>query len=189
MILDTIKNQKLLIAFVFLSFFISFAHSLYFRIEPSVDARAYDKIAVNLINGRGYSEETDVPLEKDFSIVRVGPGYEFFLALVYKTFGHKYGAVWFFQGIFHALTALFVFFLSKRIFKDAWRPPIGFAAASLIAFSPDLILASSMLLTENLAVFLIALASYFFFRYFNEAKWRDFLFFTLFFSFSVFVRS
>ncbi|MDP2909630.1 MAG: hypothetical protein Q8N69_00980, partial [bacterium] len=110
-----LKENKILLIILIISFGISLIHSFYFRIQPIVDARAYDNIAVNLINGNGYKEDVNAAPDKDFSIGRVGPGYEFFLAGAYTIFGHHYGIVWILQAIFHVLTALFVFLISKEI--------------------------------------------------------------------------
>src|SRR3989338_8964042 len=143
------KEKSLLLLIVFLAFTISLSHSFYFKITPSVDARAYDRIAFNLINGKGYVENPDIPFENDFSIARVGPGYEIFLAGVYYIFGRHWGIIWILQAIFHAFSALAVFLISKKIFGGVQRPIIGLSSAALVAFSPDLIVSSSMLLTET----------------------------------------
>lgn len=180
---------KYLILIVSAVFCVSLVHSFYFKIRPAVDARAYDNIAFNVISGNGYVENAFIPIEKDTSIIRVGPGYELFLAGVYKMFGHNYQAVWIFQAIFQALIALFVFLISKEILKDNWRPIIGFISAILAGFSPDLIVASSMLLSENIAIFLMTASVYFFFKHWNEGGWFNIIVFTILFSFSVLVRS
>ncbi|KKS14599.1 MAG: Glycosyl transferase, group 1 family protein [Parcubacteria group bacterium GW2011_GWB1_41_6] len=56
--------KKLFFLIIVLSFIIPLAYSFYFRIHPSVDARAYDNIAYNLASGRGYRESLDIPLDK-----------------------------------------------------------------------------------------------------------------------------
>ena len=40
------------------------SHSFYFKIKPAVDARAYDRIAMNIIGGNGYVEDATVLVEK-----------------------------------------------------------------------------------------------------------------------------
>jgi hypothetical protein len=162
------KEKKILLLIIFFAFVISLSHSFYFKITPSVDARAYDHIALNLINGYGYVEDPDVSFENDFAIVRVGPGYELFLAGVYYIFGRNLEIVWILQAIFHALSALLAFLIAKKIFKNAKHAIIGLSASALVAFSPDLIISSSMLLTENLGIFLILVSVYFFFDCFDE---------------------
>src|SRR3989338_1222342 len=101
------RNQKIwLIIFLAATIFISLSYSFYFQISPAVDAGAYDNIARNLVQGNGYLEALGVPPEKDNSIIRVGPGYEIFLAAIYYIFGHHYEAVWIIQGLISALSAL-----------------------------------------------------------------------------------
>jgi len=166
--------KKLLWGIVFASFLLSLTHSFYFQIEPSVDAGAYDRIAVNILNGHGYRQNFDLPFEKDNSIGRVGPGYEFFLVGVYFIFGHHYEVVWFLQAIFHALSVLLVFLIMRKVGPSAEGPTLNVRAAALIAavifgFYPDLIIGSSMLLAETLAIFLMLLSIFIFFRILDKS--------------------
>lgn len=162
--------KKLFFLIIVLSFIIPLAYSFYFRIHPSVDARAYDNIAYNLASGRGYRESLDIPLEMDYSLVRVGPGYEFFLAGLYYIFGHRYWPVWIVQSLLQALAAVLTFLIAKEIFKKNWDPKIGLVAAAFVGFSPDLITISAMLLSETLAIFLVLLSVYLFFKYYSQKK-------------------
>ncbi len=144
---------------------LSLSYSFYFRIQPSVDARAYDSIAWNLASGNGYRESSDVPILEDNSILRVGPGFEAFLAAIFFVFGHNYAAVWVAHAILHAATAALVYLSAVMIFQSSDnKEKIGLLSASIIAFSPDLITMSGMLMSETLGVFLVALAIFLFFR-------------------------
>ncbi|MFH1956622.1 MAG: glycosyltransferase family 39 protein [Patescibacteria group bacterium] len=183
------NHTKYLILIITIVFCLSLAHSFVFKIRPAVDARAYNTIAENIVKGNGYKEDANAPMEKDVSIIRVGPGYELFLAGVYRAFGFHYEVVWVFQAIFQSLIALFVFLISRQILKNNWSPIIGLSASALIGFSPDLIVASSMLLTENLAIFLLIGCLYFFFRYWDGGNWIDIILFSIIFSFSILARS
>src|SRR3989338_6652055 len=171
-LLDTIEKheRKFLTGIVILAFLVSAAYSLFYRIQPIVDADAYDLIAKNLVSGQGYRLETDVPLAKDRVIIRVGPGYEFFLAAIYAIFGRHLWILWLFQAAFHAVSAWLVFAIAKLVFKENWHSLIGIGAAALFAFHPDLIIASSMLLTENLAIFIMLLTIYNAFSYFEKTS-------------------
>ncbi|MDP3999633.1 MAG: glycosyltransferase family 39 protein [bacterium] len=165
------KNQKLILAAVLLGVFIcGLAYSFYFRIPPAVDARAYDSIARNIVAGNGYRGSLEGPLDQDNSIMRVGPGYEFFLAAIYFIIGYSYEVIWVIQAFLLALSALLVFGVSRQVFKDNWSFSAGIVAAVLIGFSPDLITMQGMLMTETLGVFLITLSAYLFFRYFNSQR-------------------
>ncbi len=167
------KQKNIFAVFLLAVFSISLAYSFYFRIQPAADARAYDNIAWNIVQGNGYLEIAGTPLDKDNSIIRVGPGYEFFLAVIYYIFGHSYEAVWVLQALLMVLSALLVFLTAKEIFRTDWNFLIGMTSAALIGFSPDLITMQGMLMTEILGVFLIILSAYIFCRYHNsmEKSW------------------
>lgn len=154
-------------------FVVSAAYSLYFRIHPSVDAKAYDRIAWNMSSGNGYREMIGIPLEQDSAILRVGPGYEYFLAAIYFIFGRQYWLVWLIQALLLAGTAGLAYLLSREIFGSFWNKTIGLAVAALVGLSPDLITVSGMLMAETLAVFLIVLTAWLFFRYYNECERRQ----------------
>ena len=148
---------------------VSLAYSFYFRVPPAVDARAYDNIAWNLVSGNGYQEDASVPIREDNAIMRVGPGYEFFLAGIYYLFGHHYEAVWVIQALLLATSAFLVFLLAKEIFSFGDGSYfIGIIAAILTGFSPDLITMQGMLMSETLGIFLIISTVYLFFRYWNS---------------------
>jgi len=152
--------QKLILIVAGASFLLSLSYSFYYRVPLYVDARAYDEIAQNITEGFGYRESPDLAIEQDHSIMRVGPGYELFLASVYKIFGHHIEIIWILQALFQAASVWLSFTISRLVFKENWHPLIGIVAALLIAFSPDLILSSSMILTETLSVFLMLLTVY-----------------------------
>jgi len=165
------KKQNLILVLVLLgAFLVSLSYSFYFRIPPAVDAKAYDNIAWNLVLGSGYRESLDTAIQKDNSIIRIGPGYEIFLAVIYYIFGHNYEAVWIAQALISALSALLVFLITKEVFGARWNFLIGITAAVLIGFSPDLVTMQGMLMTETLGVFLIALTAYLFCRYYNAEE-------------------
>lgn len=146
--------------------FLSVAYSFYFQIPSLVDARGYDRIAWNLVQGNGYREDASLSYDADIAILRVGPGYQFFLAALYAVFGHHLAAVWVANAILLALTAGIVYLLARRIFRSSpHRFAIGVVAALFIAFSPDLITIAGMVMTETLGVFLVALSALCFFWY------------------------
>ena len=178
------KNLTLLQRNIFLGilgavFLLSLSYSFYFRIPPAVDARAYDTIAWHLVQGYGYREWLEIPLNNDNAIIRVGPGYEFFLAGLYFLFGHHYEIVWVAQAFLLMLMALLTFLTAREVFSNsflenmevgcssrAWL--IGVVAAFLVGFSPDLITMQGMLMTETLGIFLVVLSVYLFFNALNR---------------------
>lgn len=141
---------------------LSLGYSFHFRIEPIVDARAYDGIAWDIAQGNGY--------DRDSAVGRPGPGYEYFLALIYYIFGHSYAAVWVIQAILLAATACLVFLISRLALGELWHPVAGLASAALVGWSVDLITVSAMLMTEIFFLFLLVLAVYLFFKYVNDKK-------------------
>lgn len=161
-----IKNYILFII-IGLSLLASLFYSFYYKIKPVVDAQAYDNIAVNLLDGYGFRENKTKSFEFDTAIVRAGPAYEFFLAGIYKVFGHHYESVWIFQALLHALGAWFLYLASKKIFKE-YGKQIGILAAALFGLHPDLIEISAMLMTETLYLFLITLIIWLFVELYQD---------------------
>lgn len=167
-----IIRNRIIILIVLAAFLASMVYSFYFRIRPYVDAAAYDIIAWNLVQGNGYRENLSVDIQYDYAIARVGPLYEYFLAGIYKIFGHHYEWVWFFQAILHALSAFFIYSLCLVVFDYSEKKRyIGFLAAAIFGFYPDLLEISAMLMTETMYLFLLILMVYLFFRFFDQRKW------------------
>lgn len=133
---------------------LSLGYSFYYHDRPRVDAKAYDAIAWNLASGNGYVEHqsnADTPVLDD-AVVRVGPGYQFFLAGIYSLVGHKVWAVWIVQAILRALTVLLIALIAFRVWPDKERTAT--IAAWIFAVSPDLTVVSGLLLTETFFLFL-----------------------------------
>lgn len=157
---EYLKTDRPLVYIVSFSLVISLVFAFYFQIHPVVDAKAYDRIALNILAGNGFVEDSTVPILFDSAIVRAGPGYEFFLAGIYWIFGHSYVAVWSIQAVLHTLTALLVYGLVKELAPQAHNNAARIAAA-LIGFSPDLIEIGAMLMTETVYIFLITASVYY----------------------------
>jgi len=168
-----LKINKILILILAGSFLISVGYSFHFKIKPVVDARAYDKIAQNIVNGNGYKEDSSIDMEHDYAIARVGPLYEYFLAGIYKTFGHSYGAVWFFQALLHASSAWLLYLTALLVFStNGKKRGVALWAAGIFGFYPDLIEISAMLMTETLYLFFVCSLLYLFFRFFfQQSSW------------------
>lgn len=151
---------------------VSLAYSFYYHDRPRVDAEAYNRIARNLAEGYGYVEhrENAAHPEQDDAIVRVGPGYEFFLAAIYKTFGIHIWIVWIFHALLRGASVILVFLIAKKLFPDSDKVPL--AAAFLFGFSPDLIVVNGLLLTETLFLFLLIASLYTTFLAVSESRAR-----------------
>lgn len=171
-IAENIKNNKILYVILLGSFLASLTYAFYFRIRPVVDARAYDAIAVNIAGGNGYREDLSKDITRDYAIARVGPLYEYFLAGIYKFFGHSYSAVWIIQALLRALSAGLVYLAALLVFAEAhYCRRVALLAAAIFGFYPDLIEISAMLMTETLYLFFICLMLYSFFCFFQRAKY------------------
>lgn len=158
------ETQKKLAFLLFAIFLISAVYSFFARIQPYGDAQAYDRIGWNLARGLGYieHEKNAENIRADDAIFRVGPGYEFFLAGIYRVFGHRSKPVWVIHAFLRMLTAFLLFKISLLLFSDHQKKEfIGFAAAAIFGFFPDLILINGFLLYETLLLFLGVAAVYF----------------------------
>ncbi|MDO8499687.1 MAG: glycosyltransferase family 39 protein [bacterium] len=151
-------------------FIVTIAYAFYFQIEPAVDARAYDNIAKNIVQHGVYKERLDASYAKDMSIQRAGPGYEYFLAGIYRIFGYHYEMVWFLQALLHTFTAWLIYLITSKVFdlKNDDLPAV--IATIIFGLHPDLIEISAMLMTETLFLFLITLVVYSFVKTFHRTE-------------------
>ncbi len=172
----TITDNKWLLSILFTSFGLSIFYSFYYQIKPAVDARAYDDIAVNIVAGAGYREVITGDIKYDNAIARVGPVYEYFLAGVYKVFGHSYPAVWILQALLHAVSAYLIYLICLLAFQGSEnRRKIGLWAAAIFGFYPDLIEISAMLMMETLYLFFVCLMVYLFLLYIKNNTFKIFI--------------
>lgn len=118
--------------------------------EPTKDAASYDSIGWNLVKGLGYMNTSKNPVG-EISLL-ISPGYPYFLAFVYRLFGHQYFPVLVIQAIFSGLIGIFVFFLGQSLSTTS----VGFLASFLWAVYPRDFLYSTSLLTETLFTFVLA---------------------------------
>src|SRR3989344_8471085 len=164
-----LKENKILSYILFLSFFVCAAYAFYFKINPVVDAKAYDRIAQNIVSGNGFVEQAGADVKFDKAIIRVGPLYQYFLAGIYFVFGHHYEAVWLIQAFLHALSVLFVYLSAGILFKNnSDKEKIAIVSAGIIGFFPDLVELSAMLMTETLYIFLWTLFLWYFLKFVDE---------------------
>jgi hypothetical protein len=139
---------------VLAAFVVSLGYACAYRIQPSVDARKFHEIAVNLVTKHSFCFECNVPLAEDKAIRDIGPGYQFFLAALYQLFGIRLWVVWIVQALMHALVVWWLFGLAKRLVPEAKDGFVG-AVIGLYAFHPDVIQQYAMLMSESLFVFLL----------------------------------
>lgn len=148
-----------IIYIIIATIFIGVFYAFYVNDRPRVDAAAYDNIAWNLARGFGYVEDvaSRANPEQDDAIIRVGPGYQFFLAGIYSVFGHDWRVVWIIQNILRGLSILIVYLIARFLFPS--EQLLATLATAFLALSPDLIVMSGLLLTETFFIFLLLLGT------------------------------
>ncbi|OGB90391.1 MAG: hypothetical protein A3H39_14900 [candidate division NC10 bacterium RIFCSPLOWO2_02_FULL_66_22] len=146
--------RKILTGIFFLAFVLRFGYGVVENVPVAVDARVYQGIALNLMQGLGFAESPEVPRYMDGSIRVVGPAYPIFLGSLFWLFGPHLWIVWMIQAFLGAATCV----VFANLGKDAFESKTGVAAAALAALAFDLIIYPGMLLTETLYLFLVAMA-------------------------------
>ena len=112
----------------------------------------YDKIAANLVNGRGYVECAGDP-----PTLRRLPAYPLLLAGIFRVTGLSLRAVQIIQALLATATCLTVFLLAACLYEYAG---IGLAAAAFTGLHPALIQYAARYYTETLYTLLLALFVY-----------------------------
>lgn len=125
-----------------------FVATAYYEPQPSADAADYHRLAAGLAGGAGYVNEAGEPTAWR------PPGYPFFLAGVYAVFGPDVRAATLAQAVLGALTALLLAVFAGQV---AGRREV-LTAGLLAAVYPGFFWLPRLLLSENLALFLVAAA-------------------------------
>lgn len=116
--------------------------------EPVWDGHYYDFGAKRIAAGLGYSDDVVVGgLTRWHPWCHYPVGYSGFLGLVYKLFGSGQAVAPLANAVVGATLAVLVYLLGRR-FLDVRRAVV---AALLVAFSPELITYTALLMTEPLA--------------------------------------
>ncbi|TAK34801.1 MAG: hypothetical protein EPO21_08510 [Chloroflexota bacterium] len=112
------------------------------------DGPIYDQLATNMLSGQGYSLDGLPTATKP-------PGYPWFLAGVYALFGVNYIAVRAVQLTLLAMVAALVFYMGRRWFGSR----AAVLGSTLVAMDPLMAYLSGSLLSESLAIFVVAVAT------------------------------
>lgn len=138
-----------------LAFSVSFGYALVYRITPSVDARKFHEIAVHLVQDQTFCFECTVPLAEDTAIRDIGPGYQFFLALIYTLFGIHPWVVWLVQALMHAVVVGWLWRLMDLLLQGASEKPwMRIVPLALYAIHPDVVQSNAMLMADGLFTFI-----------------------------------
>ena len=130
------------------------------------DASEYSKIALNLLDGNGYTLEPEGAL-----ILWRPPLYPFFLAGIYSIFGYWHLPVLLIQVIINAMTCTITWYLATNIFNKR----TGTLSAVCLAFHPLFVFNGSSAMTESLFTFLLALVVLFLFKSYQSPLRRYFI--------------
>ncbi len=183
-----LREERVIVILCVAVFIVSAGYAFAYRIQPAVDARIYDAIAQNIVGGNGFRSRLDVPLLKDDGMTYQGPLYEFFLAGIYGVVGHRISVVWIVQSLLRAISVGLIYLTCVEIFGKEDRR-IGWFAAAIFGFYPDLVEIGAMLMTETLFLFLSALATYCFVRLFKRRTTAGIVCLSLSFGVAVLTRS
>ncbi len=110
----------------------------------SMDAGTYHSIAVNLLEGKGYSEDGQNPS------IFVAPLYPLFIFVIYKFLGIHPMLIELIQCFLGIGIGLFTFLIARKYFSEK----VSLLAFIVVLFFPDLFVISTYMYTETLFVFL-----------------------------------
>ena len=164
--LDSIKNRQLVLGTIFtLGLVLRLNAAIHDHTLPEKDAYEYDQIALHLVKGEGFRNETG-----ELTAFRP-PFYPFFLAAIYKLGGHDYQLVRIIQAVLSAATVLVIAGLGCVIFG----PQTGYLAGFIAAIYPPFYafyFSSSALIAETVYIFIFTLALLTLYFYFSKPSWK-----------------
>lgn len=161
-------TRRWLIAILTLAAVLRLAAVLHFAGQPLTgDERAYDSIALNLAQGRGY--QLGYEEQGRHPTAQRGPVYVFFLAAFYRTAGHHVAPPLVAQAVLGVVCCWLVFRLASRWFR---RDGPALAAAALFALHPPIVLQSAQLWTETFTSFLLLVTVSAFFAFLDRRRTR-----------------
>ena len=120
------------------------------------DSVRYDRIALELLAGNGFSSASTAPL------------YPVFLSLIYRFFGHSFLAVRIIQAVIGSASIFIVYLIAGEIFSEK----AGLIAGSISAVYPFFIFFTGLLLTETLFIFLLLCLIFFLRKMTILLQWR-----------------
>ena len=134
----------LVAGFLIRLFYLSQAKSDVLSDHLVIDAQFYDQWAQRIAQGDWLGK----------TVFYQDPLYAYFLAVIYKAFGHSLTAVRLLQALLDTATAALVYFLARRLFN----PLTGILSAAMMALLSPLVYYVGLLDKTTLSVFLISTA-------------------------------
>jgi 4-amino-4-deoxy-L-arabinose transferase-like glycosyltransferase len=126
------------------------------------DAMEYDTYGWNMATERGFTDLDKAP------VITRSPGYPFFLAVLYRIFGHSYVYVKFFQILISLFSLLFIFLLAKGVFGER----VAFLSVSIGALYPPFISYNTFIYTET--IFTFCVVSFIYFSWMAVVKMKNY---------------
>jgi 4-amino-4-deoxy-L-arabinose transferase-like glycosyltransferase len=145
------KPTGLFVLLIILALAARLVYAVFFPIPPTKDAADYDRIAVNLAEGRGYTSDGVSP-----TAFRP-PLFPLFLAGVYSLFGHSYGAVRVLQAILGAASCVLIFVIVDRLYGRR-QALLALGVSALYPAFVSFYYSPRAILSEPLFMFLMLLA-------------------------------
>jgi 4-amino-4-deoxy-L-arabinose transferase-like glycosyltransferase len=145
------ESTRILIMILLAAAALRLAWVLYSPALPAQDFSDYQRLALSVVNGQGYSGTAGATAFRP-------PGYPLFLAALFWIFGQSLLVAKLANVALGVASVYLIYCLTRRIFTEQE----GIIAAVLTACMPSLILYTSLLATENLATFLLLLGLYLF---------------------------
>lgn len=153
-----LKTKKFLIILGII-FVVNFLYAIIYKIEPKVDAEAYQEIATNIVNLGEYRASLNTPLNLDGSITRIGPGYEYFVAGNFLFFGKHLWIIWLTQALLYTLTIAMLALITIKLFPHTKNNlKILYGTMLFFGLFIDMIQLNGMLMTESLFLFFLTLS-------------------------------
>lgn len=179
------KNKKTIILIFLLTLFVRI---FYVVAIPQLslagsDAKEYDLIAEGLLKGQGFPVERLA--DNEVEIVRP-PLFPLILAGIYKVFGHNYMLARVFQALLASITVLFIYLLSRDIFRNEAAAVISCLIYSLY---PSLIAYTGLLYSETTFIFFLVISMYFLNLSINSSKYIFYILTGLFLALATMVSS
>ncbi|MBD3202965.1 hypothetical protein GF327_01615 [Candidatus Woesearchaeota archaeon] len=117
--------------------------------EPKNDMAIYDKLALNLVEGKGFGMNG-----AEGKSSYMAPGQAFFLAGIYSLFGHNIFIARLIMAFIGSLSCVIIYKLAKNLFG------VGKLASLLLCFYPTAIIINGSLRSETPFIFLLLLLFY-----------------------------
>ncbi|MCB8980360.1 MAG: glycosyltransferase family 39 protein [Ardenticatenaceae bacterium] len=141
------KSHKAVLIVIGIAFIIRLSIALYSPGNPHEDFASYYNLAVNLTEGSGFSGTSGPTAFR-------APGYPLFLSLFFYIFGTSL----FVARMANVLLSTIVVLGTYLVSREAFSENIALISATIVAFTPSLILYTPILASENLATPLLLIS-------------------------------